>query len=175
MRTLICHPLRLEPLTVAHADGMFPVLADPALYEHLDYGPPPNVEHVRSVYAQLQRGRSPDGTEVWLNWVALLEEAPIGFVQATVLPSNQAWVAYVFQRATAGRGLARAAVRAMLQELASAYGVEHFLASVEQANARSIRLLEALHFRPASAEELVGHRLSESERLFVRAPVKETP
>ena len=58
----------------------------------------------------------------------------------------------------------------MLEHLASAYGTERFLASVEVDNRPSVRLLEALAFRQATAGERQGHDLTETERLFVRVP-----
>src|SRR5207248_11438302 len=50
---------------------MFSVLGDPLIYTYLDFPPPPSLEHLSRVYAQLETRRSPDGTEEWLNWIVV--------------------------------------------------------------------------------------------------------
>ena len=140
--------LALEPLTVAHAPAMFPLLSDPALYAYLDFPPPPSLEHLQRVYAKLETRRSPDGTEEWLNWIVMLDGAPIGFVQATIGPDRSANVAYVFGSAHWGQGYAFEAVTAMLAALDGC----KFFATVDPRNARSIRLLERLGFRYVGGE-----------------------
>ena len=169
MQTITAAELVLEPLTVAGADTMFEVLSDPQIYRYLDYGPPPSVEHLRDVYAKLERRTSPDGSQLWLNWVVRrLGAKPIGYVQATVSAPGTAWVAYVLSSEYWGRGYARMATHAMIEHLASAYGTTRYLATVEALNRRSIGLLERLSFRPATLHEAQDHDLSATERLFVR-------
>jgi [ribosomal protein S5]-alanine N-acetyltransferase len=169
MRTITLAELVLEPLTVADADTMFGVLSDPQIYRHLDYGPPPSVEHLRHVYAKLEPRQSPDGSQRWLNWVVYRRGAgAMGYVQATVSPTGTAWVAYVLASQYWGRGYACMATRAMIEHLADAYGTTQYLATVEADNRRSIRLLERLSFRPANLQEAQRHDLSATERLFVR-------
>jgi len=161
--------LVLEPLTVAHAEAMFPVLSDPELYRYLDYGPPPSVEHVRNVYARLEKGVSPDGTETWLNWILCLDgNVPIGYVQATLESSNTAWIAYFLSRAHWGHGYASAATKTMLSHLVQRYETAEFLATVETENARSIALLERLDFNRVPARDAAAHELSDTELLFGR-------
>lgn len=169
MRALATGELVLEPLVAGHAEAMFSVLSDPALYRYLDHPPPPTVEHLREVYASVEKRLSPDGSQVWLNWVVRRHgQVPLGYVQATVMPNCTAWVGYVFSVRQWGRGHATQAVRAMLEHLAADCGVRRFLATVEAENLRSTRLLERLGFREAQGNELEGHELSPSERLFVR-------
>jgi len=116
--------LDLEPLRNGHADELAPVLDDPALHEFIGGAPVP-VAALRERYARLAGGRSPDGSQRWLNWVLRLRETgrPVGTVQATVteqdgvLTAEVAWVVAVpFQ----GRGLATEAARAMVAELRAA-------------------------------------------------------
>jgi ribosomal-protein-alanine N-acetyltransferase len=168
VQTINAAELVLEPLMVAHADAMFGVLSDPQIYRYLDYGPPPSVEHLRDVYAKLERRESPDGSQLWLNWVVRLGAKPMGYVQATVFPAGTAWVAYVLSSEYWGRGLACKATHAMIEHLASAYGITQYLATVEAQNRRSIGLLQRLSFRPATSQEAQDHDLSATERLFVR-------
>ncbi len=77
-------PVTLIPQTAAHAEEMFALLSDPALYEH-EGEPPASLEWLRERFARLETGRSADGSEQWLNWVmALPGDALAGYVQATV-------------------------------------------------------------------------------------------
>ena len=170
MKPLRAGDLALEPLEARHAEAMFAVLNDAELHRHLDYPPPPSVEHLRNVYTRLEGRRSPDGAERWLNWIVSLAGAPIGFVQATVMQDGSAWVAYVFAREHHGRGFATRATGAMLDHLVAEHGARAFLASVEAANAPSIRLLARLGFRLATDGESRAHELTPSERLYVRYP-----
>ena len=140
--------LVLEPLSVAHAPAMFALLSDPTIYTYLDYGPPSSLEHVERGYAQLETRRSPDGLEEWLNWIVTRDGVPIGFVQATIYPDRSANVAYILGSAYWGCGYAHEAVEAMLAELE---GCRPF-ATVDERNARSIRLLERLGFRHVGGE-----------------------
>jgi [ribosomal protein S5]-alanine N-acetyltransferase len=169
LRTLETGELVLEPLTAAHADAMFALLQDPALYRYLDEAPPSDVEHLRARYARLETRESADGREHWLNWVVRLPgEPPLGFVQATVLADRSAWVAYLLGSAHHGRGHATRATAAMLAHLGSEYGASRLLANVEAENLASIRLLLRLGFRAATAEEAARHEPTASERIFVR-------
>jgi ribosomal-protein-alanine N-acetyltransferase len=148
---------------------MYPLLSEPELYRHLDYGPPPSVEHVRGVYAQLERRASPDGSQTWLNGIVCLgSREPIGSVQATILSPHTAWVAYLLGGAHWGHGHARASVGTMLEHLSKKYGAEEFLATVENANTRSIALLARLSFRQATIQKVASHELSDTELLFRR-------
>ena len=169
MERLFTTNLVLEPLTVVHAETMFPVLSDPELYRYLDYGPPPSLNHVRSVYKRLQQGASPDGRETWLNWILCLDGATaIGYVQATLVSPNTAWIAYFLSGNHWGHGYAYSATRTMLGHLIDRYDVDDFLATVETANARSISLLEHLEFERAAGHEAEVHELSDTEVLFKR-------
>ena len=167
METLTTERLALEPLTATHAAEMYDVLRDPALYDHLDYGPPASPDALRSVYRELEPRLSPDGSQLWLNWVVRLGADALGFVQATV-EGEDAWVAYVLARAAWGRGYASEATGAVLEHLRTAYGVRRFLAVTEVANERSIALLTRLGFRRAGDGEVRRRQPATTERLFVR-------
>ena len=168
MRTIATSGLVLEPLVVAHAEAMFELLDDAEIYSYLDYPPPPSVDHLRDVYAKLEARASPDGSEIWLNWVVRPpHHPPVGYVQATI-SGRTAFVAYILGRKHWGHGYAQESMQAMLEHLASVYGVDRYLATVEADNRRSIRLLERLGFHLATADDLEGHSLSSTERMFVK-------
>lgn len=167
--TLHAGSLALEPMLAAHADALFPLLVDPELYRYIDSPPPASLEHLRERFRRLESRRSPDGAQRWLNWaVRERAEGLVGFVQATVEPSGAARVAYVFGRPFWGRGYASRATACMLEHLAAAHGARRFLATVEHDNAPSVALLRRLGFEPATPREAAGHRLTPTERLFVR-------
>ncbi|MEO5881343.1 MAG: GNAT family N-acetyltransferase [Caldimonas sp.] len=169
MRMLEAEGLVLEPLVAAHAEAMFALLSDPALYRYIDEAPPPDVEQLRARYARLERRASPDGRQRWLNWVVRAPGGPpLGFVQATVLDDGSAWIAYLLGSVHQGRGHATLATAAMLAHLESEHGARRLLANVEGDNLPSIRLLQRLGFRAATRPEASLHRPTPSERIFVR-------
>ena len=159
MHIIATPTLTLEPQTVAHAEEMFVVLSDPAIYEH-ENEPPPSLDWLRGRFAKLESRRSSDGQEQWLNWVVRLPSSElIGYVQATVYPSGRAAIAYELSSAYWGRGLARRAVEAMVTELVEHYQVRVLSAVLKRENARSARLLHRLGFSPASTEQHVKYEV----------------
>lgn len=150
--TIAAEGLVLVPQVPAHAEAMFAVLSDPAIYE-FENAPPPSVEWLREKFRRLEARRSPDGREAWLNWVIRLPTGELaGYVQATLFGEGRAAVAYELASAHWGRGIARRAVAAMMGELSVHYGVRDFTAVLKRANFRSRRLLERLGFAPGPDE-----------------------
>ncbi|HET7364992.1 MAG TPA: GNAT family N-acetyltransferase [Burkholderiales bacterium] len=172
MRAIACERVVLEPQLAAHADEMFVVLGDPALYEY-ENEPPASVDWLRERFARLESRRSADGTQRWLNWVVRLRAAGlIGYVQATVFPTGRAAIAYVFASGYWGRGLGSEACHAMIAELAERYEVVTVYAIFKRRNLRSARLLERLGFAPTSAQA-VGVDLEADELLMLRDLTRE--
>jgi ribosomal-protein-alanine N-acetyltransferase len=160
--------LTLEPQTAAHAEEMFAVLSDPAIYEY-ENEPPPSLEWLRVRFTQLESRRSADGQEQWLNWVIRLPTSElIGYVQATVDADGRAAIAYELSSAYWGRGLARRAVQAMISELGQRYQVRRLTAVFKRNNLRSMRLLERLGFSPAATERHRKHQVEPGELLMQR-------
>lgn len=145
--------LRLEPEHPDHAEEMFVVLSDPAIYEY-ENEPPPSVHALRRGYERRRTRLSPDGEEVWLNWVVRLGTGEaIGYVQATLRPDGQAAIAYEFSSHYWGRGLASQAVRAMMLELVERYQVRDFWAALKRVNQRSHHLLQRAGLTMATPAE----------------------
>lgn len=146
--------VRLEPLEPRHADPLFEGLSDPALYEFTGEAPPVSAHALRERYERLATRRSPDRTQRWLNWAVwcAATRSYAGYVQATVERDGAAEVAYVLFRAHQGRGLARAAVEAMIERLRREHGVTSLRARVDARHRRSRALLEALGFVPVGVE-----------------------
>jgi [ribosomal protein S5]-alanine N-acetyltransferase len=168
MHSIATAAFTLEPQTAAHAEAMFVVLSDPAIYEY-ENEPPPSLEWLQARFARLESRQSPDGRERWLNWVIRLPSSElVGYVQATVSPSGNAAIAYVLSSAYWGRGLAQRAVRAMIQELVERHQVRSLSAVLKRANLRSLRLLERLGFSLASPQQHAEAHLETGELLMLR-------
>jgi RimJ/RimL family protein N-acetyltransferase len=171
MTSIPTERLLLEPLNRIHAEEMFPVLSDPAIYDWLDYGAPSSVEALQTRYARLEAGHSPDGSEVWLNFLVRLNGGQaIGDVQATVYPGQKTYVGYVLASAYWGKGYAAEAMTALLAHLAQEHPTPVTLAVIEVENTRSAALLRRLNFSAALAGHSSATGLTASERLYVRYP-----
>jgi RimJ/RimL family protein N-acetyltransferase len=168
MHVIEAGTVTLEPQTAAHAEEMFVVLSDPAIYEY-ENEPPPSLDWLRARFAKLETRLSADGHEQWLNWVIRLPTSElIGYVQATVRPGGRAAIAYELSSAYWGRGLARQAITAMISELVERYEVRTLFAVLKRENLRSMRLLQRLGFSLASAEQHVTHQVDPGEVLMRR-------
>ncbi len=168
MRVITTDKLTLEPQTAAHAEEMFVVLSDPAIYEY-ENEPPQSLEWLRARFTKLETRLSADGDEQWLNWVIRLPTSElIGYVQATVRREGRAAIAYELSSSYWGRGLAHQAVTAMMVELVEHYGVRSSFAVLKGENFRSIRMLERLGFSLDSPEQHVAHQVDVGEVLMRR-------
>jgi RimJ/RimL family protein N-acetyltransferase len=92
--------LDLEPLTAEHAAELAPVLDDTALHEFIGGAPLPAAALARR-YARLAARRSPEGHQLWGNWVMRVRDTgkSVGTVQVTMPaggpaagPAEVAWV-----------------------------------------------------------------------------------
>lgn len=142
--------LRLEPLAPEHAEEMVDVLAASALYEFIG-GDAPSVDQLRGRYTRQSVGRSPDGSQGWLNWIVRRADTAqaIGFTQATlergagVLTADIAWVIAPEHQ---GRGFASEAAVAMCEWLARR-GVSRHVAHISPENRASIGVARKLHLQ----------------------------
>jgi RimJ/RimL family protein N-acetyltransferase len=158
----------LEPQTVAHAEAMFVVLSDPAIYEY-ENEPPASLAWLTARFAKLESRRSADGREHWLNWVVRLPSSALaGYVQATIDLKGHAAIAYVFSSEHWGRGIAHQAVAAMLGELATRHHVRRFVAILKRDNVRSSRLLARLGFARGTLAQYEAHEVEPDELLMWR-------
>ena len=169
MRSIAASHCILEPQVAAHAAEMLRVLGDPAIYE-FENEPPESLASLARRYERLERRASADGREQWLNWVVRLPGGELaGYVQATVLPSGTAQVAYELNSRHWRQGIGSSAVRAMMDELRTEYGVRTFVAVLKATNFRSEALLRGLGFAAADDELEALHRDEPDERVMVKA------
>jgi RimJ/RimL family protein N-acetyltransferase len=146
--------LVLEPLRPDHARELAPVLADPALHAFTG-GEPADEDELRARFARQAAGRSPDGAQGWLNWVARdrAAHAPVGTVQATITDDagvRTAALAWVVATSRQGEGLATEAARAVRDWLRGR-GVTRFAANIHPDNAASAAV--ARHLGLAATDE----------------------
>ena len=117
--------LSLEPLSVAHAAELGPLLDDASLHEFTG-GVPLSTAALGARYATLARRRSPGGDQLWGNWVLRLRGSgtAVGTVQATLTAGGPAAVpaeiAWVVARRAQGRGYAKEAARSLADRLLEA-------------------------------------------------------
>jgi [ribosomal protein S5]-alanine N-acetyltransferase len=169
MRILENSVIRLEPQVVAHAEAMFEVLSDPAIYEY-ENAPPPSLAWLRTRFGRLESRLSPDGAEDWLNWVIRLpSSALIGYVQATVYPASRAAIAYELNSRYWGKGLATTAVALMIEELVANYDVKTLSAVLKATNSRSAKLLQRLGFSLAPEDLRVLYKVEPDELLMLNS------
>lgn len=141
--------LTLEPIRPDHAEELFALLQDPTLYTYIPQEPPVSVAALRVRFERLAAGRSPDGTQIWLNWVARFtaDSSVVGVYQATVYPDRTAAIAYLTFAGHQGRGVASEASAEVIRHLGARFGVRVVGADIDTRNRASIALIERLGFK----------------------------
>jgi RimJ/RimL family protein N-acetyltransferase len=146
--------LVLEPVTAGSADDLFEVLNDPELH-HFVGGEPLSHSELTSRYARLSFRRSPDGTQVWANW--LIRDAETGEAAGTLqatLPAagplaGAAELGWVVGRAWQGLGIASEAAAGLANRLtADGWDV---IAHVHPDHVASARVAAAAGLSPTAA------------------------
>lgn len=142
--------MRLEPLRVEHADELMSVLDDFSLHTFVG-GEPADLAQLRARYTRQVVGRSPDGSQCWLNWLVRGEdEEALGTVQATVSEDEDeliAEVAWVIGTAHQGHGYAREAAGVLVTWLRQA-GVQTLIAHVHPEHEASMAVARAVGLTP---------------------------
>ena len=135
----------LEPLLPTHAAALFAGLSDARLYQY-HAGRPQSLEALELRFTQLATRRSPDNSEVWLNWAIRRHDGVyVGWIQATVA-NDVAIVGYDIFPDHWRNGYATGACRAVIEVLKSEYHVSLVRAVVDVENIASIGLLKSLGF-----------------------------
>ena len=145
--------LDLEPVTVHHAAELAPLLNDAALHEFTG-GAPLGPAALAARYALLAARRSPDGSQLWGNWVIRVRGtgAAAGTLQAT-LPAGgpgagPAEVAWVLARRYQGRSYAAEAARSLVAALQQAGWT--VMAHIHPRHLASQRVARAAGLSPSS-------------------------
>jgi len=150
--------LLFEPLTAAHAEELWPILATPAVLAWIDpEGSLPTLEDLRAEYAS--RANGPVASTMpharWFNVAIRLKISPfpaIGRLEAT---GYEGWgeVAYLLGEAWWGKGLAFEAMLWWQGYLATVAPGTEWWATVHPMNLKSIRLLERLGYRQVDSSD----------------------
>ena len=141
--------LDVVPLTAGDADDLFPLLKDPAIGRFTGETPPADVEAVRAGFANWEARRSPDGAELWLNWVLRRRDdgRAVGYVQATVGDGDTA-IAWTVGTAFQRQGFATEAGHALIAWLRDNLGVPLIVGSVHPDNIASQTAARRIGLRP---------------------------
>ena len=141
--------LDLIPLTAHDADDLFDVLEDPELGRFTDETPPADVEVLRDRFAFWSARRSPDGSELWLNWVVRRREdgRAVGHVQATVGDGDAA-IAWVVGATFQRQGIATEAGTALMAWLHATLDVSVVRGMIHPDHVASQTVAERIGLRP---------------------------
>lgn len=144
--------MRFEPLARAHADCLSDALLDPAVYEFIPGPHPASTLELAEDFSRLSLG--PPADLQWMRWwnigvFAAATGEGLGQLQATIV-DDWAEVAYVFGSKHWGQGYAQEAMRWFHEQLREDGAAWDLWAAVAPRNARSVRLLERLGYRPVT-------------------------
>jgi RimJ/RimL family protein N-acetyltransferase len=140
--------LVMEPITASHAPEMALLLADPQLFEFLP-SDPPSVNELAKLYGYWEARRSPDGSELWLNWAGRRTDTNdvVGHFQAGVESDGSASIAYTVGLRHQRRGFATEAMSAVCDLLDQFLRVHTIRAWIDTRNAASINLVQRIGLR----------------------------
>ncbi len=176
-RVLQGRRIQLEPLQVAHAQEMAPLLDDAELHVFTG-GEPASLVELRKRYRRQIVGRSPDGSQRWFNWVVRRREDrhAIGTVQATVAEESghlTAEVAWVVVTAYQGHGYAREAAKVMVAWLRR-HGTGTVVAHVHAQHEASAAVARSLALAPTTIV-IDGEIRWQSRSELCKHPVSPAP
>ncbi len=145
MPNLLSERLRIEPLRKEHAPVVLASLQAPEIYTYMPEDPPTK-EALQKRYEFLETARSPDGEELWLNWIVFLRDSmtPIGTFQATVPKNAPASFAYIVFPSFWRQGYAREMSVCVVNHLFETHAPPSLYAEIDTRNIGSIRLVESL-------------------------------
>ena len=159
-RALSTSRLVLEPLLPNHARQLFPHLHDDRLYRY-HTGRPATIEELEQRFQKWVARRSPDGSQIWLNYAVRREDgAYVGWIQATIA-DDVATIGYDIFPPFWLQGFAKEACGELIRTLFLEHKVTRVDAVVDDENAASIGLLEALGFAlvwTGPSEDMPGRR-----------------
>jgi ribosomal-protein-alanine N-acetyltransferase len=145
MKAIATQRMNLEPITTLHTQELVELFSDPKLHEFVPFEVP-TFEEQQKRCERWSQGRSPDGSEIWLNWAARDKASGkvMGHFQSGIKQDGETSVGYVTARAFHGKGFATEAMRAVLECLRDQYKVKTVKAWSDTRNTASHKLAERL-------------------------------
>jgi len=153
--------LILEPTVEKHASLLFPLLQDESLYRYIPHDPP-SLESLQKRYKAWSARKSPDGQEIWLNWMARHGATGdyIGHFQSGFDEKNGFTVAYTLGKPYQKQGYATEGLRGVINFLHAKMNARNIKAWIDTRNEPSIRLVKRLGFEQVqfikNADEFKG-------------------
>ena len=153
--------LALDPLRLEDADELAALLDDLSLHRFIG-GKPATPEELRARLERQVRGRSPDGKDVWLNWVVRERRTGriVGTMQATIRveqTSRIAVLAWVVGSAHQGQGMATEAAGLMASWLRR-QGIVRLRAHIHPQHNSSMAIAAAMGLKPTNTSVCGEHR-----------------
>jgi ribosomal-protein-alanine N-acetyltransferase len=137
--------LILEPVTEAHAEDLCLLMREPELHRFVPFEPP-SLGQQKERCARWVKRRSPDGTELWLNWMArdARTRQPVAHFQAGVKSDHVASIGYLVGKDFHRQGIAYEGLNRVFQYLRDSLGVKEVKAWCDTRNIASHRLASKL-------------------------------
>lgn len=142
MPVLASERLVLRPIRLSDAEALFDVLSDVDLMTWWSSGPHRSVEETRDYLEPAAAGE-------WRSWAITRagENVALGWVNAHLRRENVSEIGYILNRSAWGQGIAREAVKMLLDQLLITEGQRRVFADADPENAASIGLLTSLGFQ----------------------------
>jgi ribosomal-protein-alanine N-acetyltransferase len=136
--------MRLEPIEPSHADELCELFSDPELHQFVPFEPI-SVEKMRERCLRWSRRRSPDGSELWLNWLARDRSGQaVAHFQAGVKTDGVASIGYLVGKNHQNQGLASEGLKAVFEYLRNQLAVVEVKAWSDTRNVASHRVAKKL-------------------------------
>jgi [ribosomal protein S5]-alanine N-acetyltransferase len=148
--------LRLDPLSIGHADRLFQLYQDPELYRWIFKGPPMDLAEFRDGVQFLEKRLSRDQSEYWLNWVLFERESEeiVGKVEISLhRTTRRALLAYTTFRQHWRKGYAKEACSTVIDHIFRDWQTSKVVIEMDIRNEASIRLAESLGAKRSGYKE----------------------
>ena len=152
-------------MSVNDAAELHALLWTPDVNTGTDDGSAASLQDVRARIRRWERRRSPDGSEIWLNWTLRLkdDQTVVGRMQATV---TEAWadMAWVIGRRYRSQGYATEAGRCIAAWLLEFFNLGEVRATIHPNNTASQRVATNVGMRGS------GERTSDGDEVWSYRP-----